>query len=49
MGSVSKDLRSDSDLDEVDLALLRALIADGRLANNRLAARAGVAASTALL
>ena len=49
MGSVSKDLRSDSDLDEVDLALLRALIADGRLANNRLAARAGVAAATALL
>ncbi|GAA1747826.1 Lrp/AsnC family transcriptional regulator [Nostocoides vanveenii] len=37
------------ELDDVDQALLAALIADARLANNRLAARAGVAASTALL
>ncbi|CCI53755.1 Lrp/AsnC family transcriptional regulator [Nostocoides jenkinsii] len=46
---MSKDLRSALGLDDVDQTLLAALIEDGRLANNRLAARAGVAASTALL
>lgn len=35
-------------LDDVDRVLLQALTADARLANNRLAARAGVAPSTAL-
>ncbi len=45
-----KDLRrGDPALDPVDRALLAALAADARLANNRLAARAGVAASTALI
>lgn len=46
---MSKDLRTESVLDAVDATLLAALVADARLANNRLAARAGVAASTALL
>ena len=35
-------------LDTVDQSLLAALVGDARLANNRLAARAGVAPSTAL-
>lgn len=35
-------------LDEVDRTLLETLAATGRLANNRLAARAGIAPSTAL-
>ena len=35
-------------LDDVDRALLQALTANGRMANNRLAARASVAPSTAL-
>lgn len=46
---MSKDLRPESVLDAVDATLLAALVEDARLANNRLAARAGVAASTALL
>ncbi|MBK6887754.1 MAG: Lrp/AsnC family transcriptional regulator [Tetrasphaera sp.] len=48
--SGANDRRSGAqDLDETDRALLDALTADARLANNRLAARAGVAASTALV
>jgi len=35
-------------MDEIDKAILRELTADGRLPNNALAARVGVAASTAL-
>lgn len=45
---MAKDHRGSSGLDEIDAALVAALVADARLANNRLAARAGVAASTAL-
>src|SRR5687767_7521200 len=37
------------DLDDVDLAILRTLRADGRTSNADLAATVGVAASTALL
>ena len=37
--AMSKDLRSALGLDDVDQTLLAALIEDGRLANNRLAAR----------
>jgi DNA-binding Lrp family transcriptional regulator len=42
---VSKNLQ---DLDDLDLALLRELVRDGRRPNNALAERIGVAASTAL-
>ena len=43
--AVPKDIQP---LDAVDLALVSALVTDGRIANNTLAARVGVAASTAL-
>lgn len=46
---MSKDVRPPAELDQVDLLLLTALVSDARLANNRLAVKAGVAASTALL
>jgi len=41
--------RPTSGLDDVDLALLRVLAGDGRASNKELAAKAGVAPSTALL
>ncbi|MEI2777128.1 MAG: Lrp/AsnC family transcriptional regulator [Tetrasphaera sp.] len=46
---MSKNIREYAELDDVDRALLAALVADARIANNRLAARAKVAPSTALL
>ncbi len=53
MTSSPKDLRltpaTSGELDAVDRALIAALVGDARIANNRLAARAGVAASTALV
>lgn len=42
-----KDLRRDDPLDDVDRAIVDALAADGRLSNADLAARVGVAPSTA--
>jgi DNA-binding Lrp family transcriptional regulator len=51
MTAASNDLRRDrggSPLDDVDRVLVETLAADARLANNRLADRAGVAPSTAL-
>lgn len=44
-----KEMRPASELDDTDRALIAALVADARMANNRLAARAGVAPSTALV
>src|SRR6516225_4302273 len=42
-------VRADVRLDEVDREILRALAADARIPNNRLAAQAGVAPSTCLM
>jgi DNA-binding Lrp family transcriptional regulator len=46
-GSTPKDLRHPTDLDELDTAIVDALARDGRLTNAELAARIGVAPSTA--
>lgn len=46
---VRRRVREDIVLDEVDHTILRALAADARIPNNRLAAQAGVAPSTCLM
>ena len=46
---VRQRVREDIVLDEVDHTILRALAADARIPNNRLAAQAGVAPSTCLM
>jgi DNA-binding Lrp family transcriptional regulator len=45
---VPQDVRPPVPLDDTDRALLQALVEDGRTANNALAARVGIAASTCL-